>query len=358
MRVLVNSVLLTLLTIALSSSPAYALASEESMLTQARQHVQSGNYAFATTWLQCLLRDYPATSHRQEALLMLTKTAGSSGRSEKAIQYAAELLKEFPDGGAALDPELLKLAKLAPQPEPTPPAAVSPPAPLPEPTGKKIAKPSSNQAKAETPPASPAVIPAQPNAAAVQPVIKALPPVVDAVKLPPQTPASAKAPAQKPVAGGGNGFYTLLAGETVNRKKLEPLLKKLKVNGLQPAVRQEMKAKDVYRLVVACYNDNQSAREKQAGVARKVKEAFIVHEGDSHCIVAASLLSAEAAERGRQLLAGRGLPVTVAKAQVSLPVWRASVGKYTDAREAAGTVKKLAALAIEATLVKTVDFEK
>jgi hypothetical protein len=108
-------ILISLLALILSPVVSYANPEEETMLAQARQHLDAKEYHFATTWFERLLKKYPASAHRKEVLLMISKAYLASDREEKAIKPLGTLLKEYPDVAQTLDPKLLQLAKRPPK---------------------------------------------------------------------------------------------------------------------------------------------------------------------------------------------------------------------------------------------------
>lgn len=114
-------------------SASFAESDEASMFAQARSHFQESNYYFASTWLERILKKFPATPQREEVLMMLAKSYAATSRDEKAIRTLKTLLKDFPKAAGKLEPGLLKLvqepAEQAPQlAEPAQPAAASVPA--------------------------------------------------------------------------------------------------------------------------------------------------------------------------------------------------------------------------------------
>ena len=104
-------IITAVLALLLLSFHCYGQTEDEAMLAQAREHLSNRKYYFASTWLERLLRDHPATPQRKEALLLIIKVYDLSGRNEKAVPYVRALVKEFPKAAASLDPELLDLAK-------------------------------------------------------------------------------------------------------------------------------------------------------------------------------------------------------------------------------------------------------
>ena len=146
-------------------------------------------------------------------------------------------------------------------------------------------------------------------------------------------------------------FYTLLAGESVDRTKLDILLKRLKASGLSPVVRKGKKTKEVYRLVTECFNEKNSAQKRLTSLVRKEKQAFIVKDGDQHCVVAASGFSFEAALVEQNMLAKNDIRAEIVKAQVPLVVWEVTVGDYNDSQSAEVELKRLAERGINAVLI-------
>jgi len=166
---------------------------------------------------------------------------------------------------------------------------------------------------------------------------------------PPSTPRAPTAEAKK--LEQKRNFYTLLAGETVSRSKLDILLNKLKVAGIQPVVREEYKTTDVYRLVTECFSEGAAAKKLLTNHHRQKREAFINHDAGQFCVVVASLFSYDAALAGQNRLAKQGLRTNIIKAQVHLTSWQVTVGRYDDSQSAAVEMKSLAELGIDGVLI-------
>jgi OOP family OmpA-OmpF porin len=170
-------------------------------------------------------------------------------------------------------------------------------------------------------------------------------------------PAPAELP-EKPAphpstpSSGIDCYYTLAARGVVNRKELEPLLKKLKTAGRQAAVRKETRATEGYRLTSESYKEKQSALKHQDELDRRYRNSFIVREGESWCIIVGSYITEDIALQEQQRLAGKNVPVRVVRAKISLPVWRITSGRYPDQQQAEDAVKILAELGIETSVVK------
>jgi hypothetical protein len=110
MNMLRRLMLITLLVLLLCPVVSHAQTSEASMLEQAKLQFSAGEYYFATNWLEKILKFYPATPHREEVLVMMSKAYASTARDEKAIQALRTLLKDYPKAAATLDPKLVKMS--------------------------------------------------------------------------------------------------------------------------------------------------------------------------------------------------------------------------------------------------------
>lgn len=343
-----NPILTALMVLLLFSCTCYAQIEEQAMLEQARQHFLTGRYYFATSWLGRILRDYPATHHRKEVLLLLAKAHALSGRDEKATQYLHGLLKEFPEVFATLDPELSKLANSA---------KITPPDPLAKPAAP--APPAGDQANVPTPAEPPArpPIPAPQPAKPVQQLAAPAPPPQSPVQPPPpvKPPTPGNPPLPPPAAEDGAVFYTLSAGETLSQRKVEALMKKLKGTGFQPVVDVDTRNSEVFRLLSECYGDRKSAEKRRTEISRNSQGIFVIRNEDSFCVVAGSLMSESAAMQEQKRLAGKGLRVKVVKFRVPLTFLRISIGRFADPREADQAAHLLAARGIGVTVVKAVD---
>jgi outer membrane biosynthesis protein TonB len=389
LRTFRNMTLSTLLALLLFSCACYAQTAEETMLAEARTHFNNGKYYFATTWLGRILINYPASPHRKEVLLLISKAYILSGREEKAVPYLHDLLHEFPETAAKLDPELLELAQSG---EPVRPAAIVSPSPPQSPPAEKPIVPvtaskapavlaavkPAETAKTITPPPqkpeqspppakpsppataagqSPATVAATAAAAPMQPPAKTTkqPPAATTVQPPAAVTLPTPGAATTQPRGNGEQVYYVLAGETINRRKIEPLLKKLKGAGLQPIIREETKNREIYRLIADCYDDRNSAEKRLPLIPRMSRNPFLIRNKNSYCIVAGSFASGKAALQEQKRLAGKGLKVEIAKYQVPLVVWQVIIGRFTHAQDAEKVVKTLTARGVAATVIKPWD---
>lgn len=165
-------ILLSMLWLFLGASVAYAKTDEATMLEQGTKQYQAGNYYYASTWLERLLKQYPRSAQRQEVLLMLANSYCLSGRDERALGTLRTLLKENPKAAQTLDPKLAQL--LAAAQSPTAPAAApsaAAPAPGNEPATVAVVKPGKDGASPAD--ATPAPVAAAVSAGVAAPTVQA-----------------------------------------------------------------------------------------------------------------------------------------------------------------------------------------
>jgi len=149
------------------------------------------------------------------------------------------------------------------------------------------------------------------------------------------------APAATPRAKS-NERIVLVVGESVNRKKLDSVVKKVRAAGVKPDVAATTRQVEVFRLVVASYAETKPAELRRAQVALHTKDAFIVRDGDSYCVVACSLMSEESARREQKRLATKGLEgLQIVRTMVPLKVWRVTADCNADVRQALKLIQTL-----------------
>jgi outer membrane protein OmpA-like peptidoglycan-associated protein len=229
-------------------------------------------------------------------------------------------------------------------------------------TGGKYDEVNKPAVKDETPPGTPspplllslALSPLVALESAVMPLFQAEAPTESAKKdgTPAETPSKVFPQISESTAAEPCGYYTLSTGGSINRKKLEPLLGKLKAAGQQPVVVKETRDTDVYSLVSECGNTRESAMERQTQISRLVKDAFIIRGRKSYCVAAGSFQVKNNAMQELERLAYNGIPVKVVKSRKALPVWRINSGCYADTRQAEEEAKTVAAHGIVTTIEK------
>lgn len=179
----------------------------------------------------------------------------------------------------------------------------------------------------------------------------------------PEQPAKPAAPSPAPSpapplptppesAVESGSYYTLAARGIVNRKELDPLLKKLKAAGRKTVVREETRETEVFRLVSDCYKDMKSAMKRQSQFDSRKTNSFIIRDGDAYCVVVGSYVAEEGARKEQERFARKRMPVKIVKARVPLPVWRITSGRYTDLKQAEEAARILADRGIVTTVVK------
>jgi hypothetical protein len=208
----------------------------------------------------------------------------------------------------------------------------------------------SQPASAQVPIAIPVILPV------AKPAVTPTAPVRSTVPEPAQTDAPSSTPrapsAEVKELEQKHVYYTLSAGETVNRPKLDVLVKKLKASGLKPVVREENKNMDVFRLVSECFNAGNAAQKHLTKLARKEKQVFIVRDGEQFCVAIGSFFSYEAALTGQNRLVKKDLQSEIVKAQVPLTIWQVTVGRYNDSQSATAELKRLAERGINVVVMQ------
>ena len=216
-----NLILIVTLALLLCPIACYAITDEATMLQQAREQYQEGNYYFASTWIERVLKEYPATAGREQLLLMLLKSYISTGRTAKATAVVNTLRQEYPTTADSLDADTLKKSGYLPPPQydlgeiAEPPSAPGAAAQAPAPTsaaadGKAVAStPASTPAAQQALPAAPAgpALPKETKVEVPAPVSPPPPPrtptlaeVIRAIKADQAAKAAvAPAPAPKPI---------------------------------------------------------------------------------------------------------------------------------------------------------------
>jgi hypothetical protein len=144
---------------------------------------------------------------------------------------------------------------------------------------------------------------------------------------------------------------TLLTLETVNRSKIEPFAHKLASSGFQPVVREISKSVDVYRLITGCFSVKAAAQKSLNALARKEKNAFMVHDADQYCVAAVSLFSYDAALGEQDRLAKKAVKAEIVKSQAAMTAWQIIVGRYNEETSMAADVNRLKMLGINAIAI-------
>jgi cell division protein FtsN len=273
-----------------------ARAEDNEYFAKGKNYFQSGQYFFATTWLERFLHGYPASPLRKEALIIITKAYSLSDRKEKAASSRETLKSEFPDAADSID--IKEPAKAEPVPVPVPvPALVPVPAPAPVP------------------------VPA-PDVSAPQPTLPS-----------------------------AFSSYTLQAGVSVNRSKLNKQMKELKSAGFQPVMQKMSTTMNVFRLVTESFATEATAQNHLDVISPLVKSAFIAKCDGKYCVVAASFFSNDAALTERNKLAQKKLPSEIVTSQVTMTVWQLTVGNFSDRQQAENSLKILTDRGIDTIVV-------
>jgi len=383
-------ILVSLLAFLLYPFACNAQIDQETMLLQARQHLEKAEYYYATTWLERLLKSYPTTSHRKEVLLLISKAYAASDREEKASKALSTLLKEYPESSQSLDPQLLKLANVG---APAGPSLSGRPGPahkgpgssqtIPPATTPQTAPPAARSlvalAKTQAPPAgpeAPAPVTKGPASAKTDPQAKVLsgnqvlaepalkkepavssaPPVSPPKELSkevkkgaatataalaetlPSPPARSQATSgaddkiEKGVAAKG---YLLKVGEFVLKSAMAEAKKKIAEAGLSPVVIQGPKTEAaMIRLQVEAPTDQQSARRALDRLKKANGQGIILLKEGRYRVYAGSYYDERIAEKEQERLATFGIKASMHAIMVPVPTLLLTAGTFTT-REAA-----------------------
>jgi len=172
------------------------------MLEQGMTQYQAGNYYYASSWFERILKQYPNTAKKREILTLLATSCAVTGREEKAGKVLRNLLREYPQAAQGLDPKLLQLAGQQPahdsvaDPEPAPAAKVPAWSKKPAPAAVPAPEPVVSAAPAPT---AKIAAPAPPPAPVAGPAIPVPAPMPESRKIA-SKPASASAPAARKAA--------------------------------------------------------------------------------------------------------------------------------------------------------------
>jgi cell division protein FtsN len=341
MSTLRKLILVSLMVLFLCPFASNAQTDEESMLEQARHHFSAGNYYFATTWLERILKENPATPQREEILLLMSKAYASTGRDEKAAQSVLTLLKDYPKAAASLDPELLKLAGYGHPPESASPAAAVPIAPAePEKNTAASAPAASVPTVAKVPePEEPPLVPSPPPVA-VPPSAPTEPTVKTVSPTPTVEPAARNAENPKLAGMLDNAAktvtYTLKIGEYVVKSAMADAKRKIKKTGLSPVVEQGPKRnKPMIRLYFGEFSNQATARREQNKLRAAKADSFFLMDGDRRFhVYAGSYIDQKGAEKEQQRLASLGIKLSLKQVVVPVPTFLLTVGSFPT-REAA-----------------------
>jgi hypothetical protein len=362
-----SSITLNTLLILFLAGNCYAISSEGEMLAAARDHFNGGRYYFATTWLERILKSYPASANRKEVLTMAVKAYALSGREDRAAPYLTVLAGDFPGSAKGVDLGQLKAAYLrsaslpatavadTPEqiPAAIPPAMAVPPAPVAT-TLPPAAPPRRVAAESTVFPVMADSAPPAKSAASMQPAVS--PNTSAPLQTPPAAPIVPRqadtlenATTAPPVGGKVQG-YCAVAGESSSRHKIDALAQKLRRAGLQAQLRETTRDREVYRLIIACSDNRDTLEQQLAVISRKHRDAFIFRDEQAACIAVGSFFSEKAAAQGEKLLTAKGLHGKISRYTTPLTVWQAIAGCFPREEDGAARIKQLAARGVAATL--------
>lgn len=374
---------------------------EAAMMATAKGHFQDGGYYYASTWLERILKNWPKTGQREEALVMLVKSYAATGREEKAARTVKTLLKEYPQTAAKLDPEMLKLAQETYAE--APPAFQAAEAPAPAPVAQAVSE-TAKVAEAAVAPAAAGIktavavavpAPAQPAASAqavaeapkqtastesTEPAVAKLP---DEAKTPVAAQASAKpdvatpAAAQVPTAASvpakpvilpvaaasaaetetacrdnsatAPGTYAIELGEFIGKNSLVRAKKAVKKAGLVPVVAQgRQKVEVMLRILMGEYRDEGAAKKMLNKLRKAGAEHFMLKDkGSTFRVYAGSYFEHQAALDEQKRLLAQGLDSELREATVTVSTYLIDAGCFPTDQAAKGKLAELERLGLK-----------
>lgn len=265
-----------------------------------------------------------------------------------------------PDGKTPKKAEGPKVAATAPVTEAAPAAGPAEPVA----TDKTTATPAAKAVKASAAKAAPAQsaptqsaqsAPTQSAKAAPAQVANASPPPAK-VKEKTKKTSAAKPGAQKTAVKTkktATGPWSILVGNYVLEEALSADMGRVRKAGFKPAIKPAGRKKtSMHRLLIAEYNDKQTAQSSLEKLSRQTSDAFVIEQGGKFAVYAGSYLQSEAANCEKDRLKAAGLTVTIKNADIAIPSQNLSVGPFKNKREAAAALGKLKNAGLRAKLLQ------
>lgn len=345
---------------------------EAAMMATAKGHYQEGGYYYASTWLERILRNWPATAQREEILLMMAKSYAATGREDKAARTVETLLKDYPQAAVKLDQDILKLVR-APDLQvgeaPIPVAAAAPALAQPAAPSQAVpdaarqnapvahAEPAPAKAADEANASAPAEAPIKPDALKPAVAVGAKPAVEEAatpaiveVANPAATVAATNAPAPlNPVAlpaealtGGETetacrdssatdpGTYAIELGAFIGKNALARGKRAVEKAGLMPVVGPgPQKVEVMLRILVGEFSDESAAKKVLNKLRKAGAEQFMLKDkGGVFRIYAGSYFEHQAALDEQKRLLGKGIPSELKEATVAVSTFVINAGCF------------------------------
>ena len=312
-------------------------------------------------------------------------------QEQKAAEAPAPQVVKKPlppsDGQAAkTEPPAAPAATPAAAPAPAPVAAAAKPEPSkPAVEAKKadVAKPAVEPKKVDTAkPAAKSAVPAvakvdekktapvekkpaatpekkvQPVTAAVAKPVVAKKPVEKKASAEPAPKKETPKPEQKAVAstkenGGTSAGWTVLVGSYVLEEALVTDLVRVRKAGLDAnIVAGGQKKTKMNRLLLAEFEDHDTAKAQLEKLKRFTSDAFIIDSAGKHIVYAGSYLLDARAGSEKERLAAAGFNLTVKRVDVSIGTKNLTAGVFTDKKAAEEALKTLKAAGFSASVIR------
>lgn len=182
-----------------------------------------------------------------------------------------------------------------------------------------------------------------------------LPLPVEGAMAPVDSPADFGSSQHASAASGSSSVYSVVTPATLNKKKTETTLKKLQSAVPGAEIKDELKERNFYRLVVKCFNSLSPAKSLQTDLLKLSKSTFIIQTNNSYCVAAGSQLNHDAALAEQKQLAKKHISATIVKLTLPLPHWQVKLGDYSALRDAIIAANNLSNNSDTAALIKVVE---
>lgn len=128
--------------------------------------------------------------------------------------------------------------------------------------------------------------------------------------------------------------YLLVTPPSVNKKKIESMLKKIRSDVPRAEIRKKIEERVLYRLVTQCFDSLPLAEKKRADLFKSSRTPFIVKSDNSFCVVASSQMTIKGAFAEQKQLAEKHVKANIVKLSLPLALWQVKSSDVYDLRNA------------------------
>ena len=179
-------------------------------------------------------------------------------------------------------------------------------------------------------------------------VLKPRKAVVAHVKKPAPVAAASKAAASE-----AGERWTVVVGNYLLEDAMAVDMARVRKAGFEASIKPggRMKAQ-MNRLFLAEYDDHTTAQAELDKLMRHTSDAFILGQAGKYAVYAGSYLLADRVTSEKERLAAAGFPLTLIRAEVSIPSKCLTAGSFGNRKAAEAALKKLTAAGLKSTLVR------